>query len=202
MADRATHLSILFSITRIIRGTRLGRFTYFYAGCCGIFWAIIVSGKIWQCASNPSWHHYNPPACLVKPQLLIFEFTCEGTLRGSDMNADLMNILDSGLRDCGDPDCIAPAHALEGQITAASTAYDTLHLCLQRRPRIRSHLPYCRPCPEHHNPHGRRYRFRGTFFVFFLADSMLTSRLPGCGVDHHVQSACCRDVRVSFFVAR
>ncbi|KAH0835745.1 hypothetical protein J3R83DRAFT_9570 [Lanmaoa asiatica] len=80
-ADRATHLSILFSIARIVHDTRLGKFTYFCAVCCGIFWTIIVTGKIWQCASDSSWHHYTPPACVVKPQILIFEFTCEHPMR-------------------------------------------------------------------------------------------------------------------------
>jgi len=70
------HMSVLFSIIRIVHGSCLLKFTYacvaFFAAC----WVILIVEKIVQCASDPSWHHLvvmsGKPFCLVEVEISIF----------------------------------------------------------------------------------------------------------------------------------
>ncbi|KAI9462080.1 hypothetical protein HD554DRAFT_2289948 [Boletus coccyginus] len=75
-------MSILFSIIRIIYlNPRLRAFTYtcvaFFVAC----WVVLVVQKVWQCASDASWHETTPsspnPICLVEKQISIFQFTTD-----------------------------------------------------------------------------------------------------------------------------
>lgn len=79
-AFRLVRMSVLFSIIRIAHGSpRLLKFTYTCVAFFAVCWAILVTMKIVQCASDPSWQHRIPESgksfCLVKVQFSVFKFT-------------------------------------------------------------------------------------------------------------------------------
>ncbi|KAF9220657.1 hypothetical protein BS17DRAFT_713929, partial [Gyrodon lividus] len=78
----AVRMSILYSITRLVdASTRLRKFTYVCAAFFATCWIILIVEKVWQCVSDPSWHHVpvssGKPFCEVKPQIFIFQFTTD-----------------------------------------------------------------------------------------------------------------------------
>lgn len=79
LRSSAVHLSILFSIIRIVQpGSFLRQFAYFSVAYFVVCWSILVSAKVWQCASNATWVHQPfSPGCAVTSPILIFETTCE-----------------------------------------------------------------------------------------------------------------------------
>ncbi|KIJ67389.1 hypothetical protein HYDPIDRAFT_108134 [Hydnomerulius pinastri MD-312] len=78
----AVRMSILLSIARIVQRTPfLRRLTFICAGFFAACWVILIAEKVYECGSDPNWHHVmvssGKPFCLVKAPVSIFQFTTD-----------------------------------------------------------------------------------------------------------------------------
>ncbi|KAG8215899.1 hypothetical protein J3R82DRAFT_7869, partial [Butyriboletus roseoflavus] len=78
---RFARMSILFSIIRIIHEGTCLKFTHACVAFFAVCWVILIAERVWQCASNPSWHQQAVSSggtyCNATSQMSIFDFVSE-----------------------------------------------------------------------------------------------------------------------------